>query len=122
MCTAALRDRFGEHGWTGLAILKRAEDESCWIIDTFLISCRVLGRHFEQAFANACIGCVRSVKPLPLRATFNPGPQNAQVRDFLDSMGFQRIAERADGGREYLLEDSSATPNLDYVEITWETS
>ncbi|MGH9896004.1 MAG: HAD-IIIC family phosphatase, partial [bacterium] len=46
--TAHLTDRFGEDGIVGLAVVKRQED--ALRMDTFLMSCRVLGRGVETAF------------------------------------------------------------------------
>ena len=40
-------DKFGDNGLTGLCIVKKKTDE--WYIDTFLLSCRVLGRKIENA-------------------------------------------------------------------------
>lgn len=40
-------DKFGDYGMTGLAILKKDEDI---YIDTFLMSCRILGKRIEYAF------------------------------------------------------------------------
>ncbi|RKP54146.1 amino acid adenylation domain-containing protein [Cohnella endophytica] len=42
-----VRDRFGDYGIVGLVILKRKH--SVLVIDTFLLSCRVLGRNVENA-------------------------------------------------------------------------
>jgi FkbH-like protein len=39
-------DRFGDYGLVGAAIAKRAEDAMC--VDTFLLSCRALGRGVED--------------------------------------------------------------------------
>jgi FkbH-like protein len=119
---ATLSDRMGEHGWVALAILTRAEDERCWWIDTLLLSCRVLGRGFEQAFAEACIQRARALDRLPVRAKYVPGPRNAQVRDFFDNLGFRLLGEEPDGGREYLLDPAEAagTSPACPVDIVWE--
>ena len=44
--TVRVRDRFGDYGLVGLVIAERG-DES-WDLDTFLLSCRVLGRGVEH--------------------------------------------------------------------------
>src|SRR4030095_2537359 len=43
-----LQDRFGESGLTGVCILRYERDRA--LIDSFLLSCRVLGRGIEDAF------------------------------------------------------------------------
>jgi FkbH-like protein len=42
------RDRYGDYGLVGVA-LARPEADAAWRIDTFLLSCRALGRHVEGA-------------------------------------------------------------------------
>jgi FkbH-like protein len=42
-------DRFGDSGITGLAIIDRSRHDA-WIVQDFLLSCRVLGRTVEIAF------------------------------------------------------------------------
>ena len=40
-------DRFGDHGLVGVGLVERTGDQ--WRIDTFLLSCRVIGRQVETA-------------------------------------------------------------------------
>src|SRR5438067_1788940 len=44
----SVRDRFGDNGLVGVAIV-RAAAAATWEIDTFLLSCRVIGRTVETA-------------------------------------------------------------------------
>ena len=44
---AQVLDKFGDNGITGVYIVKKNED--FWIIDTFLLSCRIMGRGVENA-------------------------------------------------------------------------
>jgi FkbH-like protein len=46
--TLDLKDRFGDNGIVGLAIVRH--DSAEWVLHMFLMSCRVLGRTVEQAF------------------------------------------------------------------------
>jgi FkbH-like protein len=48
---AQVADRFGEHGLVGVAIVQCGPGE--WEIDTFLLSCRVIGRSVETALLSA---------------------------------------------------------------------
>jgi len=48
LITLALEDKFGDSGIVGLAILKMSEMRA--YIDSFILSCRVLGRTVEAAF------------------------------------------------------------------------
>ena len=44
---ARLKDKFGDHGITALVMAKR-KNKKIWTIDTFLLSCRILGRKVEN--------------------------------------------------------------------------
>lgn len=48
--TIKVRDRFGDYGLVGLVIVERGAD--AWMLDTFLLSCRVLGRGVEHRVAS----------------------------------------------------------------------
>ena len=47
--TVRVRDRFGDYGLVGLVIAERGR--AAWTLDTFLLSCRVLGRGVEHRIA-----------------------------------------------------------------------
>jgi len=91
------KDRFGSEGAVGLAILNYAELR----IDTFLMSCRVIGRKIEDRILSKirdlfeARGCPRIV------AEFIPTRKNQQVAEFYDSHGFTLLAEEQDGRRIY---------------------
>jgi FkbH-like protein len=97
----SLADRFGDHGWIALAIMKRNSKSDAWLIDSLLMSCRVIGRGAEQAFLRACLDHVRQIAQLPVRACFVPGPRNSLVSEFLPDVGFQEKARTPDGRREF---------------------
>ncbi len=83
-----VKDRFGDHGLVGVAIA-HDEGEHCEV-DTFLLSCRVIGRTVETALlahiakSAAERGCKRLV------GCFLPTKKNAPARDFYQQHGFQR--------------------------------
>jgi len=90
-----LRDRFGDHGLIGVAIT-RDEAEICEI-DTFLLSCRVIGRAVETALLShlarsaANRGCRR------LAGWFLPTKKNAPARDFYCEHGFKMQKQNGEG-------------------------
>jgi FkbH-like protein len=72
-------DRFGDMGIVGVAIVKGGE------IDSFLMSCRALGRQIESNMLKfVCDAHVDA----PLRATYVKTAKNGMVADFYDSNGF----------------------------------
>ena len=50
----SVEDCYGEHGISGVAIVKKS-GECDWIIDTFLLSCRIIGKKIESVFLNEII-------------------------------------------------------------------
>jgi FkbH-like protein len=86
--TLALSDRFGDSGITGLAILRVAEEEA--EIDTFLMSCRILGRRAEDALLAflAVRAAARGARLLVGR--FELTAKNGQAADFYSTRAFER--------------------------------
>ena len=48
-----VNDKFGDNGITGTYIIEKKDDE--WIIDTFLLSCRIMGRGVEEIMMNQIV-------------------------------------------------------------------
>lgn len=98
----ALRDRFGDYGLTGLALVALNGARGQGRIDTFLMSCRVIGRKIESAFLDRIVAELRAAGLTRLDAEYVPTAKNAQVSDFFERMGFV-AAPRAAGGTAYTL-------------------
>lgn len=94
-----LRDRFGDHGNVGLVIARLSEDGRSAFLDTFLMSCRVLGRHLEAWMLHHCVGQLRQRGCEQLIAEFIPSERNTPAKAFLSGHGFITVS---DGEREAL--------------------
>jgi amino acid adenylation domain-containing protein/FkbH-like protein len=76
-----VEDRFGAYGLTGVVIARREVDTL--VVDSFLLSCRVLGRRVERAILAALgriaarWGCARILAPCV------PTERNEPIRQFL---------------------------------------
>jgi FkbH-like protein len=81
-----VRDRFGDYGLTGAAIV--GWESNCAKIDTFLLSCRVLGRRVEDALLGRIVADCAAGGIVELRARFTPTAKNAPASRFLDENGF----------------------------------
>jgi FkbH-like protein len=86
LCAGSLADRFGDHGVVAALFAQRTP--SAWRLDVLLMSCRVLGRTFEQSFAAEVIERLRSEGPRAIEAEFVRGPRNAQTECFYKDLGF----------------------------------
>ena len=90
-----VRDRFGDNGLVGVAITHRDGDTT--EIDTFLMSCRVIGRTVETAFLSFLAGRARSQGAQRLQGWFLPTKKNAPARDFYSTHGFTSAHQNGDG-------------------------
>ena len=88
--TGDVKDKFGDHGKTILIILKK--EKNTYIIDTFLMSCRVIGRELEKSFFDAIIKKIRNEK-LPIYGTYIKTSKNAQVKMLYQELGFSLIKQ-----------------------------
>jgi acyl carrier protein len=85
--TAHVTDRFGDYGLTGLIIYRAAP--AALIVDTFLLSCRVLGRGVEHCML-AYLGAVARRKALAaVEVAFVRTPRNLPALLFLESVGLE---------------------------------
>jgi FkbH-like protein len=84
-------DKFGDYGLTGVVIAEVSENHSQWIIDTLLLSCRVLGRGVETALLAALADEARAEGAYGLIASYLPTPKNAPALSFLPDHGFHAM-------------------------------
>ncbi|MBL8747139.1 MAG: HAD family hydrolase [Phycisphaerae bacterium] len=89
-----VKDRFGDNGLVGVAIARFTG--SVCEIDSFLLSCRVIGRTVETSFLAAIIEEARARGCTLLRSWFIPTKKNAPAKDFLASQGFTKVKEDAE--------------------------
>lgn len=81
--TLNFRDRFGDEGLVGVAILADRPSDNAWYLDTFLLSCRVIGRNVETAFLNWIVKQARKEGKAHILAELIVTPKNAAVQKFL---------------------------------------
>jgi FkbH-like protein len=96
-----VRDRFSDNGVVGAAILHR--NEQVWEIDTFLLSCRVIGRTVETALLAYLIEEATAGGAKAIQGSFLPTKKNTPAKDFYASHGF-RPAAGADQGTDWVLD------------------
>ncbi len=99
------RDRFGDGGVVGVA-LGVMEPGQCRI-DTFVLSCRVIGRGVETALLWHVAEAARAHGAPVLRGEFIPTAKNAPCANFYRSHGFERVETPDAGSRELFAMDLS---------------
>ncbi|MBL7215656.1 MAG: HAD family hydrolase [Phycisphaerae bacterium] len=85
-----LKDKFGDNGTVGLAMVEKQKD--VWQIDTFLMSCRVIGRQAEDAFVDRICRDAVTAGATGLKAEYTKTQKNALAADFWDKMNFKKQA------------------------------
>ena len=92
----SVADRFGDSGITGVVMVNADE------IDTFLLSCRILGKGIENAFFQCIVALLKESGLRSIRASYIPTPKNVQVSDFYDRCGMTCVINQTDGVKKYL--------------------
>ncbi|MCP4132268.1 MAG: HAD-IIIC family phosphatase, partial [bacterium] len=88
--TIRVCDKFGDYGLTGVVITEKGDDEL--VLDTFLLSCRVLGRKVENlVLAGLKKYCAASAIKM-IRADFRKTKKNYPVRIFFDGGNWEVIS------------------------------
>lgn len=85
----SVADNFGDYGVTGMAIIDISDPQKVEAsVDTFLMSCRVIGRNIELIFFDELVAHLSKLGFMRLCATYIPTSKNSQVSQFYDSLGF----------------------------------
>jgi len=84
---AQIKDKFGDNGITGVFIVEKTNSDE-WLLDTFLLSCRVMGREAEKAMLYFIIKQAKKNNVKRLKAKFIPTLKNKPIEDFLPNSQF----------------------------------
>lgn len=111
----SVADKFGDNGITGCIMVN---ENKSWEIDSFLLSCRILGKGIEFAFVKQVLSLLKEAGVPELKACYIPTAKNAQVAEFYDKCGFSFVSEN-DGTKEYTLSLEDADLKIeDYYHVT----
>jgi len=82
-------DKFGDNGITGTYIIIKKNNEE-WIIDTFLLSCRIIGRGIEDIMMNQIIEKAKTAGIKRIKGQFIPTEKNKPAENFYKDLGFKQ--------------------------------
>ncbi|MGA7590894.1 MAG: HAD-IIIC family phosphatase [Candidatus Sulfotelmatobacter sp.] len=111
-----VRDRFGDHGLVGVTITND-QDEACEI-DTFLLSCRVIGRTVETALLSNLAGSAIQRGRTCLCGWFLPTRKNSPSREFYSNHGFELKTENEQGSFWTLDLKTRTIPCPEWIKLT----
>lgn len=99
---ANVKDKFGDNGITIACIIKEVDE--AFLLDSYLLSCRILGREIEKVTLIKIIEEVLKGSPKVVKAKFIPTKKNIMSADFLDNIGFKLLNVNEDGTKDYILD------------------
>lgn len=103
-----LADCFGDNGMISVVICRHRADY--WEIDTWLMSCRVLGRKVEQAILDVLCkeAAARGIRRLV--GIYIPTERNELVRDHYARLGFSALEGAPGGAMMWTLDVDTVSP------------
>jgi len=109
-----LKDRFGDNGLISVLVLRTADGELH--VDTWVMSCRVLGRSMEEFIGNEILRVAREHHCHCLIGSYRRSTKNGLVAGLYEHLGFERISD--DNGFSVWRRDIGAETNqwLTYVD------
>ncbi len=114
--TVRVADRFGDHGLIGVLIAAAADDDPRTLrVDTWLMSCRVIGRTVEEFFVAELLSGAGRLGYRRILGEYIPTKKNALVADLYDRMGFRRVEAGPDGSVHYELAMDQAPQPVTYL-------
>jgi FkbH-like protein len=84
-----LKDTLGDNGMISIVICRK--DSHVWEIDTWLMSCRVLGRRVELAVLQYIVMNAKASGASKIIGVYRPTDRNVIVKDHYKKLGFNKI-------------------------------
>jgi FkbH-like protein len=100
--TIRVKDRFGDHGLVGIVIATKASQPKTLVIDTWLMSCRVLKRGVEEFTLETLLSLAEAEGIERIEGTYIPTEKNGMVSRLYERFGFE-IVDEAEGRTEWRL-------------------
>jgi FkbH-like protein len=112
---ATIKDKFGNYGLTAVAVVL-PESSKRFFLDTFLMSCRVLGRGVEFRFLDAIIRelCER-YGTRTIGAEFVPTAKNIPASNFFKEFGFKELSEQDQAVQRFEMDCEAYLKNVNPV-------
>ena len=110
-----LLDQFGDNGI--VAIVAGNTDKSTHTIhlETWLMSCRVLGRGVENETLNLVASEALRLGATHLVGRYIPSAKNGMVRDHYAKLGFSFVTEDTDGAATWLMDLADFVPRQTFI-------
>ncbi|MGB7605871.1 MAG: amino acid adenylation domain-containing protein [Lutisporaceae bacterium] len=114
--TIEVEDKFGEYGLTGVVVIENRRGGL--FMDTFLLSCRVLGRGIEAAIMAELGNYCQKEGINKIEADYYPTQKNQIVADFLEKNQWKKTEESNQHTKYEIQVDNIATA-IAYIECSF---
>jgi FkbH-like protein len=94
-----LQDRLGSYGLIGVLLCRPATTGKVWEIDTWLMSCRTLGRQMEKFMFDRLVEAAIARGIARITGVYRPTPKNGMVRTLYEQLGFRLVSQDEQGTR-----------------------
>lgn len=111
----SLRDRVSQMGLIGATILKYSGKKA--EIDTFLLSCRVIGRGIEEAMLAHVLQAAKARGCNQMTGRYLRTKKNGQVADFYKRQGFQPVAENGEESEWEISLDGRISVGPEWIKV-----
>jgi FkbH-like protein len=111
-----LLDRFGDNGIIAI-VIGRLQPNADLLIDTWLMSCRVLGRQVEPTTLNLIAAEARRLGAKRLIGEYIPTKKNGMVKDHYARLGFTVTETQASGASKAVLDLASFVPAETFIDV-----
>ena len=115
LLTADLEDRFGSSGTVVYAQIRKLERS--WVIESFLMSCRVLGRGVEDSVMDFVFAEAKKARVESVFATYIPTKKNAPFADFYRRCGFEAVEAGRSGEKRFGRKVEDHAPQSRFIEL-----
>ncbi len=112
-----LLDRFGDNGIIAIVIGHLTAPDTV-TIDTWLMSCRVLGRGVERSTLNLVAAQARALGATRLVGEYLPTKKNGMVREHYARLGFAPLTDDPSGASTALLDLTAFTPETTFIHVS----
>ena len=113
--TVRIKDKFGDYGLVAVMLGVPDEDPDTIRVDTWLMSCRVIGRTAEQFTLRQFLERAMALGYRRVVGDYLPTKKNALVADLYDRLGFHRDEDGGDAGVRYVLDLDRVEPPITFV-------
>jgi FkbH-like protein len=112
-----LLDRFGDNGVIAI-VIGRLQPNKDLLIDTWLMSCRVLGRQVEPTTLNLVAVEAEKLGARRLIGEYIPTKKNGMVKDHYARLGFTVTEADVSGGSRAVLDLGCFRPAETFIHVT----